>query len=183
MKKDIDQSTDKPKAGPLRCKAWGCNCAVCFDGLCEWHDRADNASSWPKITQIMQSAEFKYLAWYWQELGKWVDRKMIDVHRPDGTIIYVEPHDMVRMFRERLHAFGIDPSLTERPYEERRKGPEALKKYAYRMRELVMQKVMRDTDACNEEEAVSLDEALRKNHFTKMSDLVAPTQELEDVPF
>ena len=186
MKKDIEQqSTEKPKAGPQRCKAWGCNCSVCFDGLCEWHDRADNASAWPKITQIMQTADFKYLAWYWQELGKYTHQEIVDILRPDGTILWKDTKDLVALFRTRLHAFGIDPSKTERRYDERINSLIALRKYAYEMRELVMQKVLQDTGAIDHGYPTTPN-SMRRNQFMNFGELLTtpePQQELEDVPF
>lgn len=127
------------------CRANGCRCPACFDGLCDWHDEAKNPASWPKITQIMNSAEFKYLAWYWQTLSRLVSPRMIDYKNADGETKWMIPEDMIELFRDRLHKFGIDPKKTERLTDHA--GPERLRHYALRMRSLVKNEVMLRTNA------------------------------------
>lgn len=139
------EQTEAPRSEPRRCKVDGCTCPPCVDGLCEWHDEAKNVSAWPKITRIMQTHEFKYLAWYWQELSKWISREMIDYKADEGKIKWIATADMIDLFRKRLHDFGIDPEQTMRQTDEH--GPERLRHYALRMRSLVMDKVMTDTGA------------------------------------
>lgn len=136
---------EAPRAEPRRCKADGCTCPPCVDGVCEWHDEAQNFSAWPKITSIMQTHEFKYLAWYWQELSKWGSREMIDYKTDEGKIKWIATADMIDLFRKRLHDFGIDPEQTARQTDEH--GSERLRHYALRMRALVMDKVMDITGA------------------------------------
>lgn len=169
-----EKASATPTYEVARCRADGCTCSPCFAGLCEWHDRAENAKSWRKITEVMQTQEFKYLAWYWIELGKWIDRRMIDVHQPDGSIRWVIPADMIEFFRQRLDQFGIPRDKTERLIDEK-KGPEALKHYAYRMRSLVMDKVMRDTGAIEER-----DYSMPSIQFQRNGDFVQVAQVVSD---
>lgn len=123
------------------CRANGCRCPACIDGLCDWHDEAKNPASWPKITQIMNSSKFKYLAWYWQTVAQFINTQMIDYRNAEGEVVWKVTEDVVEFFRQRLHQFGIDPKKTVWD------GKEPLRRYALRMRSLVKNEVMIRTSA------------------------------------